>query len=238
MLDRKVAEGIDLTSVDAITAKAVSLASRSDATVNETFASLMFMAGESEKTTPRNAPFDVKAAFNALAAVHYSEAYGRKPLTAKTTGNYQSAFANYYAIGKLPYDATSIANFGMDKLKGNYGSRGKVLKTIMAAHPTVCPTEAELAAYLPADKPKTLYAAAAKAQKILLDAAGDDGDFAAVLVKFPQADLALADAMANIATAIKHLPADDGEPVVDLAARAEAKRQALVPTPAPKKVKK
>ena len=237
MLDLAIATGLDLSNVDAINAKAASLATNAnDKVVNTMLASLAYAVGAHGKTIKANAMPSFVPAFAAFAGVHYGPNTGRK-LSEKSAVAYRSTFGAYTMAGYHPgYDAAPVAEFGL-KLKGAFTKRGAVIRAILAAHPTTVPTEAQMLACVPKEKADTARSTAEDARDDMIAAFGDGGTFAAILASNPKADVAAADVIAALQALAVALPeqAEEGEEI-DYAKRAAEKRAALVAaTKKPKK---
>jgi hypothetical protein len=220
---------LDFSDDAAVKARLAKLAAPNDATVYGKAATFFYHVGLADRETKPNAPRDVKGLFAAFSAAQWCEANGRKAITTKTADNYGSAFGAMYLVGGLPYDATPVVDFCTGTLKGNYGSRAAVIRNIVAAHPAKCPTPEQMAELIPLKKKETLLDVVDGALEDLQEAAGEGGTFAAMLVPHPQADLAIADAIAALALAKRYLPTAASTEAEDAVARAEAKRKALEP---------
>jgi hypothetical protein len=227
MLYLDIAKTIDWTKPDAIEKKMASYATKSDDTVADIIASLFFVMGLQDKETPPNEPRKLGVLFNAFASKHWTTANGRQPLKATSAANYASAFAGYYRAARMPYDGAIVATFALDTLKGSFSNRGATMNKILDAYPTVAPTVEQMHVFAKKEASDTARSVATASLKKLTSAFGDGGTFMALLMKHPQADLALADAMGSLQAALKYLPADDAGETDDLAARAAAKRAAI-----------
>lgn len=181
-----------------------------DATLTRQMGVLAFLMGKADRAAKKNEPASVEAAYDALQKRMRFAGSGRKEVITKSTRDTMVSYNN--ALARLGFvkdwDSSDALAWSLDKVKGSYVFRGKVIRQI--ANEATKPDDARLEEILNAAAAKPSLDKASVTIKNAVEAMAKKFPEAASNPEHKAALAALVRAARNLVTVTSDASDDDG----------------------------